>query len=247
MRVAALYDVHGNLPALEAVLADVEREGADVVVVGGDMVSGPMPSKTLERLRALGDRARFLRGNADRHVLESIEGPASDDPIDRFGHWAAQQLGDEQRAFLRQLPLTQVVDVDGLGAVLFCHATPYDDEEIFTRLTPDDRMRRILAGVREQVVVCGHTHMQVDRTVDGIRVVNAGSVGLPYEGRRGAYWALLGPDVELRRTEYDLERAADAIRATGADDMQFTEHLLEPPSPDDVSEFFERKARGDAA
>ena len=213
-RVAALYDVHGNLHALEAVLAEIEREGADLVVVGGDMVSGPMPSETLERLRSLGDRARFLRGNADRHVLASVERPTSNDPIDRATYWVAQQLRDEQLAFLRDLPLTQVVDVAGLGAVLFCHATPYDDEEIFTRLTPDDRMRQILAGVEQRVVVCGHTHVQVDRTVDGIRVVNAGSVGRPYEGRRGAYWAAARP---RRRAAADRVRRRAGCRGDARD------------------------------
>jgi diadenosine tetraphosphatase ApaH/serine/threonine PP2A family protein phosphatase len=162
-------------------------------------------------------------------------------------HWVARDLGRERLDVLASLPLTEVIDVDGLGSVLFCHATPQDDETIFTRLTPADRMRELLAGVEQRTVVCGHTHVQVDRVVDGIRVVNAGSVGLPYEGRRGAYWALLGPDVEHRRTDYDVEAAAAAATATEREDAaEIVRYLLEPLSADEASETFERMARGEA-
>jgi predicted phosphodiesterase len=247
MRVAALYDVHGNQRALDAVLSERDVEQADVVVVGGDCVSGPHPAETLDQLLALGERARFIRGNADRHVVESAEAPKSESDVDVAGHRVAQQLTGEHLQFLASLPLTAAVDVDGLGEVLFCHATPYDDEEIFTRLTPDERMRQILEGVSQDVVVCGHTHVQVDRVVNGIRVVNAGSVGLPYEGRRGAYWALLGPDVEHRRTEYDVEAAAAAAAASGLGENGewIARTLLEPLTADYASETFERMARGE--
>jgi putative phosphoesterase len=246
MRVAALYDIHGNLHALEAVLAEEDVERADLIVVGGDFVMGPQPREVLERLLALGERARFIRGNADRHVAESAEAPKSEGSIDVAGHWVAQQLTNEQLAFLASLPLTAAVEVEGLGEVLFCHATPRDDEEVFTRSTPDDRMREILRDVEQRVVVCGHTHVQVDRLVDGIRVVNAGSVGMPYEGRRGAFWALLGPDVDHRSTEYDVQAAA-AVAAAGFDEdgELFTRYLLEPPTAEYVTETFERMARGE--
>jgi diadenosine tetraphosphatase ApaH/serine/threonine PP2A family protein phosphatase len=106
----------------------------------------------------------------------------------------------------------------------------------------------ILAGVEERVVVCGHTHHQFDREVNGIRVVNAGSVGMPYEGRAGAYWALLGPGVEHRRTDYDVEQTADAIRKSGyPDPEELIELLTSPPSAQDVAEFFERQALEDSA
>jgi len=186
LRVAALYDIHGNLPALEAVLAPAE--GADLVVVGGDVVGGAFPAETLERLRGLGDRARWLRGNAERELLEQ---PG------RAG------LSDEQVGFLDGLPEHVELDVDGLGHVLFCHATPQNDVDMVTPLTPEARLARILADVRADAVVAGHTHMQDDRRVGPVRWVNAGSVGMPYEDEPGAYWALLGPEVELRRTEYD--------------------------------------------
>jgi putative phosphoesterase len=222
--VAALYDVHGNLPALDAVLAEVDA--ADLILVGGDFVAGPWPSETLERLRALGDRARFIRGNADREVVEEEKGLAPPEVME----FVRERLSEEQLAFLRSLPLTETVDVDGLGRVLFCHATPRNDEEIFTRDSPDERWAAALDGVREDVVVCGHTHIQFDRRIGDLRLVNAGSVGMPYEREPGAYWALLGADVEFRRTPYepgDIESAG------------WPEEWPEA-SPDEATEFFER-------
>ena len=189
MRVAALYDIHGNLAALDAVLAEVD---ADVIVVGGDTVMGPLPAETLERLRSLDGDVRFIRGNADREVYDDKPGFA---PPEALEHVRAR-LSSEQVDFLRTLPLTV-----SLGRVLFCHATPRNDEEIFTRITPEERWAEALAGVDADVVVCGHTHVQFDRRIGDIRLVNAGSVGMPYADEPGAYWALLdGTDVELRYT-----------------------------------------------
>jgi predicted phosphodiesterase len=211
MQVAALCDIHGNVPALTAVLSEVDSLSVDAIVVGGDVASGPMPVEALEALRARA--ARFVRGNADR-VLDV--GDADEDELwVRSRHWVAAQLGEERLAFLAGLPLDLTLEVTGLGSVRFCHGAPGSDELTITRLTPDDRLRGLLAGIDEQVVVCGHTHVQFDRAVDGIRVVNADSVGAPYEAEPGAYWALLGPDVEFRRTAYDVEAAARAMAATG--------------------------------
>jgi putative phosphoesterase len=238
MRVAAIYDVHGNLPALESVLEDVDREQPDAIVVGGDMVSGPIPSETLERLLAL-DRAHFIRGNADRGVVAIRRG----EPEPRLGlndDWIADQLSDEQIGFLAELPLTLTLDVDGLGPVCFCHATPRDDEEIFTERTPEELVAEMLAGTSEEVVVCGHTHMQVDRRVGRWRVVNAGSVGLPYDEPPGPRWALLGPEVVHRRSELDRERAAAAIRSAGW--PRVDQFLGDTPSREEVLDFFERLA-----
>src|SRR5918999_2300582 len=238
MRVAALYDVHGNLPALEAVLADVDRERPDAIVVGGDMVSGPIPAETLERLRGL-ERAHFLRGNADRGVVAIRRG----EPEPELGlndEWIAGRLSDEQIDFLAGLPLTVTLDVDGLGRVCFCHATPRDDEEIFTERTPDDVLAGMLAGTEEAVVVCGHTHMQVDRRVGRWRVVNAGSVGLPYDTERGPRWALLGPDVSFRRSQLDQDRAAEALRASGWPGVD--QFVGDSPPREEVLDFFEQLA-----
>ena len=242
MRVAALYDVHGNLPALEAVLAELEELETDAVVVGGDVAIGPMPRATLERLLALGERALFVRGTGDREVAAPAAG--ADLWLERT-RWSAAQLERGQLAWLAALPDTQSVDVDGLGPVLFCHGSPRSDEEILTRISPEERVAAAVAGVSEAVVVCGHTHVQFDRENAGKRLVNAGSVGMPYEAQPGAYWALLGPDVELRRTEYDLEAAAAAVRASGfpAAEEHAAENVLTVPSAEEATEQFERMAR----
>lgn len=217
MRVAALYDIHGMLVPLEAVLGEVEE--TDVIVVGGDVASGPQPAETLELLRALGDRVHWVRGNADRELATGDDDEVRPDTPASL-RWTAERLSDEQRGFLGSLPETVVLDVDGLGDVCFCHATPRSDREIVTQATPDRHLRKVLARTSESIVVAGHTHMQLDRRVDGVRWMNAGSVGMPYEGEVAAFWALLGPDVEFRRTPFDVERSVDAVLASGWPDAE---------------------------
>lgn len=242
MRIAVLCDVHGNLPALESVLTEVEASEADAVVVGGDIAIGPMPRATLERLLALGERALFLRGNGDREIADP---PHGGDLWEERTRWSASQLDRGQLAWLAALPDTQTVAVDGLGPVLFCHGSPRRDDEILTAISPEERVAAAVAGVAEPLVVCGHTHVQFDRQAAGKRLVNAGSVGMPYEAQPGAYWALLGPDLELRRTDYDLGAAAEAIRATGfpAADELAAENVLTVPSAEEATEQFEAMAR----
>jgi putative phosphoesterase len=234
MRVAALYDVHGNLPALDAVLAEVDD--ADMILVGGDVAAGAWPSETLERLRGLGDRVRWIRGNADRELTAPPVPREAGPPVEVL-EWVRSRLSDEQIVFLAGLPLTETIEVDGLGAVLFCHATPRSDEELLTSISPDERWRTAVEGVRESVVVCGHTHMQFDRTVDETRIVNAGSVGMPYEHEPGAYWARLGPGVDHRRTEYDFDQTAREIAAVGWPEE------WPVATPEEATEFFERASR----
>ena len=236
MRVAVLSDVHGNLPALEAVLAEVAAEEVDAVVSGGDVVGGPFSAEVLDRLVGL-PAIRFVRGNGERTMLEGT---------DEFGvdwDYERQHLGDDRLATIASWPLTTELELEGLGRVLFCHAVPSADEPIFTRVTPDADVVALLGDVDADLLLCGHTHVQFDRRLPtGLRVVNAGSVGMPYEGRQGAFWALLHRDVELRRTEYDVDAAARAIRGVGgALNEQQAGHLLDPPDPDEVSAFFESK------
>jgi putative phosphoesterase len=202
VRVAALYDVHGNLPALEAVLADVEGESVDAIVFGGDIASGPMPRETVELARSLD--AIFIRGNADE-----LASPAMSPEWDEARGWVEKQLDAEQISWLANLDFSALLD-----DTLYVHATPQDVETVVTELTTKERLAELLSGVDQTRVVAGHTHMQLDRTVGSTRFVNAGSVGMPYEAKPGAYWAILGGDVEFRHTEYDLGRAAAAIRAT---------------------------------
>jgi putative phosphoesterase len=249
-RLAAIYDVHGNLPALDAVLAEIRRLGVDEVVVGGDVLPGPLPRETVARLLDLDLPVRFLHGNGDRAVLEEVAGRdtgALPEAAREVVRWTARQITPEQVERLAAWPDAQRLAVDGLGAVLFCHATPRNDTEIFTRETPEERLLPVFAGASADVVVCGHTHMPFDRAVGGIRVVNAGSVGMPY-GEPGAYWLLLGPGspsgIEPRRTPYDLEAAAARVRATGYPQAEdFAERsILRPPPEAEMVERFEKLA-----
>jgi predicted phosphodiesterase len=249
MRVAALYDIHGNLPALEAVLDEVTREVPDRIVIGGDVVFGPMNAETVDALIALGELALGVRGNTDREVIHAFDDPPAgegDDFVERTTAWSATQIDRSHRDFLAAFAPTVELDVDGLGVTLFCHGSPSSDEEALTTETSDERLAAVLAETRAPVVVCGHTHRQFDRRIGERRVVNAGSVGLPYEGRRGAYWALLGPEVELRRTEYDVDAAVARMRASGSPDLEelLRESLLDPTDPDTVARLFEQQAQG---
>ena len=237
MRVAALADIHGNLPALEAVLREVEREHPDLIVFCGDVASGPMPSETIDRLRTIRG-ARFVQGNADRGLVDEFDGRPSESP-GPFADWCAKQLSRDQRDFLASFESTVTVEgVDGVGRVLFCHAVPQNDVDVMTKETPDDRMREILAGVDADLVVCGHTHMQFDRKVDGVRIVNAGSVGMTY-GTPGACWAMLGPGVDLRRMDYDREAAADRIRAKDWSSAESfaRDNVISVPSEEEAMQF----------
>ena len=205
MRIAALYDIHGNLPALEAVLAEVSAARVDEIVVGGDVLWGPLQAECVERLRR--ESSGWVAGNCERNVLN---------PTSESDHWCRERLDDELRSFAATWAPSLEREVEGLGHVVFCHATPGDDEGILTRLTSDDDVRERFDATDADLVVCGHTHVQFDRSVPGApRIVNAGSVGLPYEGRPGACWALLEREVELRRTPYDVESALDLLERVG--------------------------------
>jgi diadenosine tetraphosphatase ApaH/serine/threonine PP2A family protein phosphatase len=159
--------------------------------------------------------------------------------------WTASRLSPEQLDFVRGWPDVVSLEVEGLGPVLFCHGSPRSDEEIVTAITPPKRLDPILDGILEEVVVGGHTHVQFDRRIGDRRLVNAGSVGLPYEGEAGiACWGLLGPDVELRRAHYDVQRAVEALEETGYPDGDGAVRgfLLEPSSAEEATAHFESAA-----
>lgn len=244
MRVAALYDIHGNLPALEAVLDEVALAQVDCVVVGGDVVPGPQSRESLERLLELGIPVQFIQGNGESAVLSQMTGKNIENIPEQAREiirWEAEQLGPEHERLIASWPASVRLDIPPLGEVLFCHATPRNNTEIFTRLTPDDSLRPVLDGVNARIVVCGHTHMQFDRAVGGVRIVNAGSVGMPF-GEPGAYWLLLGPEVQLRHTSYDLSRAAQRIAETNypqADDFG-VRYVLKPPTESQMLDVFAR-------
>lgn len=226
MRVAALADVHGNAPALDAVLRDVRAEQVDLVVFCGDLTWGPLPNETLAVVRAMELPMRFVRGNGDRMV-----------GTDRSarGTWIAAQHDDESRMFVNGFEQAVVVDVDGLGPTRFVHGSPRSDEECVTERTPPQRITELMAGVPERTVVTAHVHVSYDRLVGDVRLTSPGSVGRPYEGERGARWALLGPGVELRRTDYDHERTAELYRATDLPDVEAdVQALLDPPGREEM-------------
>jgi putative phosphoesterase len=238
MRIAALYDIHGNLPALEAVLDDVRRANVDQIIVGGDVVPGPMPRETIELLLNVEIPTQFIRGNGDRVVLAQMRGTVSPEVPEQFREgirWNAQQLNTEHERLISTWSQTVSIDAGELESVLFCHATPRNDTDIFTRQTPEEPLLRLFEGLNASIVVCGHTHMQFDRMIGSIRVVNAGSLGMPF-GRPAAYWLLLASVVELRRTDYDLTAAAERVRATDyprAHDFA-TNNILHPPSEEEI-------------
>jgi putative phosphoesterase len=208
VRVAALYDIHGNLPALEAVLDEVQ---ADLVVVGGDVAPGPLVDACFERLEALDVPVRWVMGNGDREELSGV----------RLGRFEP------------------TVEVDG---VLYCHGSPRSDEEIITQITPPERLAPMLEGVAAQLVVCGHTHHQFELAYEGRRLVNAGSVGLPYQGDAAAFWLMLGPEVEFRRTAYDTSKAVELFEAVPELADSVLASLVEPISAQEIAEHFEQRA-----
>ena len=245
MRIAVLNDIHGNLPALEAVFEDVHRSDVDRIVVGGDILPGPMSHQVLDRLQSERVTVEFIYGNGEVAVLDQVAGRAPKVP-EAYApsiRWNAGQLNAAQRTLIASWPMTLRLNVPAFGDVLFCHATPRDENEIFTRLTAEDRLTTIFDPVNAALVVCGHTHMQFDRMVGKTRVVNAGSVGMPF-GRAGADWLLLGPDIELRHTDYDLADAAERIRRSGypAADEFVTKYLLDPPSAEEMLKAYNRLA-----
>jgi predicted phosphodiesterase len=255
MRVAALNDVHANKPALEAVLEDVRKAQIDVIVFGGDVIPGPMIRETLSCVLNLDIASHFIVGNGELAVLAQIEAPDPSavtywgttggaplpEPIRDLVRWTARKVRPDYTAALASWPRTLRLDIPPFGRVLFCHGTPTSETDAFTRLTPEEVLVPVFADAAADLVVCGHTHMQFDRMVGSTRIVNAGSVGMPF-GRTGADWLLLGDEVELRNTAYDLEGAAERVRQT--DYPQAAEFaatsILQPPSEAQMLELFTR-------
>jgi putative phosphoesterase len=210
--VAVLSDIHGVLPALDAVLAEPAVQAAERLVLTGDIAAGPQPVPVLDRLLALGDRVTWVRGNADRELVELARGQ-TDDVGDPIAPWAARQLTADHVDWLARLPYPVTVDVAGFGDVVFCHATPRDDEEVVVVDSRLERWAEVLAGLPGEVatVVCGHTHMPFTRLAHRRLIINPGSVGMPY-GRQGAHWALLADGaVTMRRTAYDATAACRLV------------------------------------
>lgn len=250
--MAVLCDIHGNLPALDAVLTDIACAPVDLIVFGGDILPGPMPVATLDRIMSLDVPTRFVMGNGDREAVEAFDvllaraSGSSDAPDIKFPSlgWVASQLTVRHRDFLAAFEPTLHIELDAGAAALCCHGSPRGDIEVITCFSPASRVDPMIAGVREDIVVCGHTHRQFDLRFGAKRMLNAGSVGMPYEGRRGAFWLVLDEQPDMRVTKYDVLAALDIFRDTdypGVDDM-FQESLIEPDDPDKVARFFEDNA-----
>lgn len=243
MRVAAIYDLHGNLPALEAVLKDIHQAEVDLLVIGGDLVPGPMPREILECLLDLDIPVQFIQGNGEIDALTHLAGESLDRVPEQYRdivEWSAEQLYPKYEKLLASWAKTIIIEIDGIGKVLFCHATPRDDNEIFARRTPEELLP-IFEGLDADLVVCGHTHMQFDRMIGKIRVVNSGSLGMPF-GEPVANWFLIDRDIQFRQTFYDLEKAAERIRNTEypqAEDFA-ANSILKPPSEELMLEIFSK-------
>jgi predicted phosphodiesterase len=242
MNVLALYDIHGNLDALQAVLADPHAAGADAIVVGGDLVPGAFADECLSLLRGHELPVYWVRGNGEREAAEAAAsgldpGQVSADELARLTAAITAATLDEQTAsWLGTLPTT--VELDG---VLYCHGSPRRDDEILTRISPAERWAEALGGVEHALVVGGHTHQQDDRVVGTVRFVNAGSVGLPYEGDSAARWAWIADGTpELRHTAYDGAAAGRRMLAAGwPDHDSINGGLIDPVDPMFVTKLFE--------
>jgi len=241
MRVVAIYDIHGNLPALESVLKELQGLAVDQIVVGGDVLSGPMQVECIEQLSALSATVHYLMGNSDREVIAARQGGEHKE-LPQFAlemlRWSARQLTPEHAQWIATWPKTVRLQIPRLGSVLFCHATPRDDNEIFTSRTDEARLLPIFDPANADLVVCGHTHMQFDRIIGKTRVVNAGSVGMP-SGSPAADWLLLGPEVDLRHTHYDRESARRRIASTGFPNASEFD-MLNPPAAEKMLELYRK-------
>jgi putative phosphoesterase len=240
-KVAVVSDVHTNIAALTAVLAEIETAGAELVVSCGDLTWGSQPDETITLLRGLGSKALFVRGNGERAALEMAAGLRT--PGSARESWVFARHSTMSLAFMATIPFSVIIEITGLGPVRFCHGSPRSDTEVVTPQTPAERFTELSAGTDEQILVTGHTHMQFDRLVADRRSVNPGSVGLPYhEGEPGtAYWALLGPDVTLRQTSYDVTAATAAGGRLGDPSAgKIADLLLSPPSPSEITADAER-------
>jgi predicted phosphodiesterase len=242
--IAALYDIHANLPGLEAVLDEISQLAVDQVIIGGDVVPGPMPRETLARLDELEVPVQFLYGNGEVAVLDQLGGRDLAKVPEQYRPaivWTAEQLDSTHHLMIASWPLTLRIEVSGLGEVLFCHATPRNENDTFTRLSPEDRVLPLFEPAGAATVVCGHTHMQFERMIGKTRVVNAGSVGMPF-GSPGADWLLLGSGIQFRHTEYDFAEAAALVRRTGYPDAEnfAAKSILQPPSEAEMLQLFAR-------
>ncbi len=241
MRIAVVADIHGNVSALRATLAEIDAEQVDTVVVCGDTAAGPLVTQSLEMLAVRPEPVHWVRGNGERETVACYDGVELDDASSGWAPWTARQLDGVWRERMASWPIALELD-----DVCFCHGSPRADDEILTRATPPGVLATALAGTSARLIVGGHTHQQFVRTLpDGRVVANAGSVGLPYEGHPGAFWMLVTDrEPEMRETHYDVRAAADELRASGFPDLDeaIRESLTAPVDPAWATALFEHQA-----
>ncbi|MFT8363321.1 MAG: metallophosphoesterase family protein [Sporolactobacillus sp.] len=250
MRIAALYDIHGNFPALKAVLDELNDLKPDRVVIGGDIVSGSMPVQTLECLLNLKRNVKvtFIQGNGDREVIEASKGlelNGLSEQGKKKQRWVAEQLTEKQIEFLSSFERTASIHVDNMGNILFCHATPFSDSDIFTPESDIKRIGQLFEAVEQPIIVCGHTHMQFKLELEKKVIFNAGSVGMPFAKRSGAYWFFIDSDqatINFKQTFYDLNLASKLLRTSGDPYVEeFVNHnLLHVPTPREAMEMLNK-------
>lgn len=214
MKIAALYDIHANPIALKAVLKDIEKIEVDLIIVGGDVITGPMLKETFVLLQNVITPMKYILGNAESEVLRHLNGDEINgltESANEEARWVSKQLSSEQKETIGSWPKTEKIELEELGNILFCHGTPRSDIEIFTKITPKEKLKLKFENVNASIVICGHTHMQFDLSIGNLRVINAGSVGMPF-GKTGADWLLIENTINFKHTAYDLEEAASLIR-----------------------------------
>lgn len=236
MQIAAIYDIHGNLPALEAVVNDIKKMNIDRLVVGGDVIAGPMPIPVLQLLQNLKLPTDFVLGNAEAEYLRCVDNKPINGLSTRANDeakWLSSILPIQSEEFIRTWHNILSIEHPTLGDILFCHATPRSNIEVFTTRTPEQRIKPAFEGISEKIVICGHTHMQFSRKHGSINIVNAGSVGMPF-GSVGADWLVIDQDIEMMHTKYDLKKAADTIKASNYPNAkEFAENnVLNSPAKD---------------
>jgi predicted phosphodiesterase len=244
MKIATLYDIHGNLPALEAVLTELERAAPDALVIGGDVVAGPLPVETLELLQSLSLPTYFLLGNAEADILSCWQTGVSHGlsaKADEEAKWLVKKLPNKQLEFLSTWSDTVKLELRGLGNVLFCHATALSNTLVFTQNTSEEKVRGFFASAEAKTIICGHTHMQFERSVGEKRIYNSGSVGMPF-GEKGAHWLILDERVHFKCTEYNYAKAAQLIQQSDYPDAEgFTSgNVLSTPTQEEALAFLER-------
>ena len=241
MIIAALYDIHGNLSALQAVLHELVQIKPDLVVIGGDVLPGPFPRACLDAIKKFPYPTKYIKGNGEDGVIDANENkidPGLPESVQHSLNWNAQKMENEQIQEISSWPKTFSLSHPILGQILFCHATPENNTEIFTKKTSADLLPNSLYSFKDTIIICGHTHMQFDIIRKGVRIINAGSIGMPF-GKSGAFWLLIKENITVMDTPYDLEDASQKVITSGYPEAhQFSEMIIRPPSESDMLERF---------